>query len=76
MKFCDLPEATHFYIVNYDEQVTIVERLTKSFMFTENIRQDFVCFVNRYMTYYLDKNEVVRLSLYNYGDRIKTITNP
>jgi len=31
MKFCPLSKATHFYIVNYDGQVSIVPKEFKQF---------------------------------------------
>jgi hypothetical protein len=32
MKFCDLARATHIYIINYDEEVSIVPKQRKSFL--------------------------------------------
>lgn len=53
-EFCDLARATHIYILNYDEQVTIVQKEMRNFMVTENNKQQMYCFVNRYMTYLID----------------------
>jgi hypothetical protein len=35
MKFCSLPEATHIYVLNYDEQVSIVPKDKKIFWSSE-----------------------------------------
>ncbi len=32
MKFCRVPEATHFYIINYDHRVGIVPKLNKNLL--------------------------------------------
>lgn len=53
-EFCDLARSTHIYILNYDEQVTIVQKEMRNFMITENNKQQMYCFVNRYMTYLID----------------------
>ena len=54
MEFCDLSRATHIYIVNYDEEVSIVPKEIKSLLINENLREEMTCFVNRYMTYLID----------------------
>lgn len=36
MEFCDIARATHFYIINYDQQVSIVEKLIKNLVVKEN----------------------------------------
>lgn len=33
----------------------------------------YTFFINRYMTYILDENQVVRVSMYDYRDRISHI---
>jgi len=35
----------------------------------------FVYFTNRYMNYIIDGDGVVRVSMYNYANRIKSIMN-
>lgn len=71
--FCELSEATDFYIVNYDEEVSIVARGQKTFMVNEEESRFYTFFVNRYMTYIIDENKVVRVSMYDYRSRIANI---
>lgn len=72
-EFCELDEATDFYILNYDEQVSIVAKQHKVFMIDEEKSAYYTFFINRYMTYILDENQVVRVSMYDYRDRISHI---
>lgn len=74
MKFCPLSEASHFYIVNYDGQVSIVKKDSKQFTLSDTEARRYVCFVNRYMTYIVDEEEVVRLFIYNFEERLRSIT--
>lgn len=64
--FCSLEEATDFFILNYDEQVSIVSKEKKVFMKDEEKAAFYTYFVNRYMTYVIDEQEIVRVSMYDY----------
>lgn len=55
MKFCPLSSATHLYIVNYDGQVSIVQKDSKQFTLSETEARRYICFVNRYMKYIVDE---------------------
>ena len=74
MKFCELSEATHFYIINYDEQVSVVAKETKQLIISENVKVRTVCFTNRYLTYIVEGGETVKLCVYDYRERIKQLT--
>lgn len=54
MEFCSLLEATHIYVLNYDEQVSIVKKERKNFWTSDRDSKNFTYFVNRYMTYIID----------------------
>lgn len=69
-EFCVLAEATDFYIINYDEQASIVSKQQKVFMVDDEKSRFYTYFVNRYMNYIIDEHEVVRVSMYDYRDRI------
>ena len=70
--FCSLDEATHFHVLNYDGQITIVAKQKRVFMIDEERSRVYTCFVNRYMTYVVDK-EIVRVSMYDYRERLARI---
>ena len=59
-------------MLNYDNQITIVAKQKRVFMIDEERSRVHVCFVNRYMTYVVDK-EVVRVSMYDYRERLARI---
>lgn len=75
MQSCPLAAATHFYIINYDGQASIVKRGHKNFWTSETESRSLDYFVNRYMTYIIDEEGVARLSVYDYGKRLKEISN-
>jgi hypothetical protein len=75
MSYCSLPQATHFYIVNYDERVSIVPKEVKNLLINDKPNKYTICFTNRYMTYIVDENETVRLLIYDYKEKIKSLTN-
>lgn len=39
MSYCPLAQATHFYIVNYDERVSIVEKKVKNLLINEKSKR-------------------------------------
>lgn len=75
MQACSLPLSTHFYIINYDGQASIVRRENKCFWTSDTESKSLNYFVNRYMTYIIDEGGVVRLSVYDYSKRLGEISN-
>jgi len=63
-EYCLLEDATDFFILNYDEQVEIVKKESKVFMIDEENSKFYMYFINRYMTYIIDDNDVVRVSMF------------
>jgi len=63
-EYCSLEDATDFFILNYDEQVEIVKKESKVFMIDEENSKFYMYFINRYMTYIIDDNDVVRVSMF------------
>jgi hypothetical protein len=76
MRFCALELATHFHIVNYDGQVSIVPKQEKSFLYAEAERKHHCYFINRYMTYIVDEQRTVKLWTYLYFERVRGIADP
>lgn len=70
MQACSLQFATHFYIINYDNQASIVRKDSKHFWSSDTESKYLYYFVNRYMTYIIDEESIVRLSVYNYSKRL------
>lgn len=52
--FCAIKDCTDFYIVNYDDAITIVEK-EEGVIFSSNVKtQQTIYFVNRFLKYYYD----------------------
>lgn len=49
--YCAFDEATHFYVLNYDEVYTIVEKQHGQIFHSDNHRDECIYFVNRFMKY-------------------------
>ena len=53
-KFCEVNQLTHFYVVNYDDEITIVEKQEGLIYLSNSKSQNTVFFVNRFLKYYYD----------------------
>ena len=74
--FCAVTAATHFYIVNYDDVVTIVEKEQGHVHLSNVETEDTMFFVNRFLKYYYDVNEGCFTPVtYNYLPRMKNLIN-
>lgn len=69
---CQLDQSTHFFILNYDGQYTLVERTQQIYHPSENESYEVIGFVNRYMKYVI-LNGIVRAVDYQYRRRIANI---
>jgi hypothetical protein len=74
--YCSLEEATHFYILNYDEQHTIAKKEVGPIYFTDIDSEVCTYFVNRFMKYYYDIHEQVFKAInFNSIPRIRNLLN-
>lgn len=74
---CSYETCTHFAVLNYDDQITIVEREEENYLYRGQKRK-IVFFHNRYMKYVIlpDSNPpTVRADIYDYDTAIKQIVN-
>lgn len=74
--FCAIKDCTDFYIVNYDDVVTIVEK-EEGTIFSSNVKsQQTIYFVNRFLKYFYDmENNWFTPATYDYIPRLHQLVN-
>jgi hypothetical protein len=74
--FCPVNIATHFYVVNYDDEITIVEK-EQGVIYSSNSKvETSMFFVNRFLKYYYDTaNNCFTAVTYDYLPRLHHLVN-
>lgn len=74
--FCAIKDCTDFYIENYDDVVTIVEK-EEGVIFSSNVKtQQTIFFINRFLKYYYDiENNWFTPATYDYIPRLHQLVN-
>jgi hypothetical protein len=74
--FCPVSIATHFYVVNYDDEITIVEK-EQGVIYSSNTQvENSMYFVNRFLKYYYDSaNNWFTAVTYDYLPRLHHLVN-
>lgn len=74
--YCDFVDATHFYVLNYDEAYTIVEKHVGNINHNDMRREECVYFINRFMKYYYSKDlNAFRAITFDFTPRITGVIN-
>ncbi len=69
----DPSKASHFWILNYDDQVAIQEKKNFTYYETEDKPLDTIGFKNRYVKYYVDRSGTVKPVLYDVDSKIMQV---